>query len=237
MKLPVFDLPSLAIFSFAASKVVEPATGVEAEPEIWLSLEFKIPKYLSCLGIIFFLALALFSHRGYADEMTITAEKVTCDKLSQTCVAETDVKVVQKNEKKPSENQTLNSDTLKLTFSKDNSKKKDASDEGRDLLGSGKIESIEAKDNVLVIYGDIKITAQYARYTAQTNVIEFFGDVVIEDTKNKAISRSPYASLNRTTGKYEIKAVPIANLPNDMDTSGVLRKERVHIIVSPPKKK
>jgi lipopolysaccharide assembly outer membrane protein LptD (OstA) len=180
------------------------------------------------------MVLNVATEAAMASHMVITATKVTCEKEHNKCVAEGDVKVVQGHEDNEDDKsattktQTLTTDHLTVHFEPKKEAKHGTTTDtplNTSPLGSSDIKEIHAKGNVMVVNGTTKITSKTAIYTAETDVIEFFDHVKINDP-TRAYIESDYGAMNRKTGAYEV------NMRKDMSDSKAHQKsQKVHIIL------
>ncbi len=164
----------------------------------------------------------LMSSAAVASQMVITAEKVTCEKNKNTCVAENNVKVVQ--ESKDQQEQTLTADHLTVVFYEKSEEGKNVSKDLNDFsnpLGSSEIKEVHAKGNVVVIRGNVIIRADRAAYARATDMVTFHDRVHIKDGQ-KAYIKSSFALMNQKTGTYEV------------NNKGAELSRKVQIIVNEP---
>ncbi len=159
----------------------------------------------------FWILFFIFTPLAHASQMVITAEKVTCEKKDNTCIAETDVHVIRKapeNEPQqtpPPKEQSLRSDTLTIFFSPKDQVPEKAPQEGDAApFGATDIHAIHAKGHVMVVNDGVTIHSDTAVYDTKTEIIEFFDDVRIYD--GKTFIKSAYASMNQKTGQYEVNS-------------------------------
>jgi lipopolysaccharide export system protein LptA len=147
--------------------------------------------------------LSLFvATSAYAQDVSVdvTSNMLEVERNSGTATFTGDVKALYKNV-------TLTSQSLKI-FYDEKSKSKN------------KIKVIEAKDDVILIQGTDKVTAEKAEYFVEKNLIVFTKNVVLN--RNGNILKGDHLVMNtitkqakmRSTGKSRVKAVYFNNDKN-----------------------
>lgn len=147
--------------------------------------------------------LSLFvATSAYAQDVSVdvTSNMLEVERNSGSATFTGDVKALYKNV-------TLTSQSLKI-FYDEKSKSKN------------KIKVIEAKDDVILIQGTDKVTAEKAEYFVEKNLIVFTKNVVLN--RNGNILKGDHLVMNtitkqakmRSTGKSRVKAVYFNNDKN-----------------------
>lgn len=144
--------------------------------------------------------LSLFvATSAYAQDVSVdvTSNMLEVERNSGTATFTGDVKALYKNV-------TLTSQSLKILYDEKSKSK-------------NKIRVIEAKNNVILIQGTDKVTAEKAEYFVEKNLIVFTKDVVLN--RNGNILKGDHLVMNtitkqakmRSTGKSRVKAVYFNN--------------------------